>query len=405
LWYNILQEKKSELNHPMFRIRPSSAWAISLAFWFVSNLRSIFISHQSGGLQTSHTLVSLEKSKHRSISPKILLSNEMASEYLTNNTEPAVALNGIIKGFHQPEPRSMLFVHVGKTGGETVKGLLRVTCDVKQTRTSKMDCTNKLEARNETQLSKRTQAYFHCDKILPRQVSVDSITSFLFSLRNPVDRVESWFRYMKPTNCLGGKYYHSPPCRTKRARVGWAFDFFHLCFPDVEDFAKGLWHPAVAATITTTGKSCTDLAWMALTARAPAGPSSHMYFNHRYYATNTTQAYPNKEVLVVRTEFLWKDLQGIELLLGGGEIVQSQWNNQVSTKYKKYDQLSQAGAQLLCCAMTDEITAYINILNKAVNLNMEARSHSFAYLLRRCGVESFQKLEETCSPLSFRFLF
>jgi dissimilatory sulfite reductase (desulfoviridin) alpha/beta subunit len=102
---------------------------------------------------------------------------------------------------------------------------------------------------------------------------------------------------------------------------------------------------------------------------------------------------------------LWKDLQGIELLLGGGEIVQSQWNNQVSTKYKKYDQLSQAGAQLLCCAMTDEITAYINILNKAVNLNMEARSHSFAYLLRRCGVESFQKLEETCSPLSFRFLF
>jgi hypothetical protein len=167
----------------------------------------------------------------------------------------------------------------------------------------------------------------------------------------------------------------------------------------VDDLARSLWFPIDTALPTTTGQSCTELAWLAVNGQAPAGPSSHLYFNHRYYITNTTKLYPEKEIFVVRTETLWHDMNGIEKMLGGGNIAINEWSKKVNAgnKHKPEGKLSRKGAQILCCSMTDEIEIYIDLLKRAVNLNQNDKNLSLNQLLNRCGVKSFPELDTLCA--------
>ena len=94
--------------------------------------------------------------------------------------------------------RTLMFVHVGKTGGETIKWRLSVICHQRASKRKRTRCLEQF-AGSESQLSKHTIGYMHCGAMRPRQ-SILNATSFLVSIRDPIDRIVSWFQYMHPKN-------------------------------------------------------------------------------------------------------------------------------------------------------------------------------------------------------------
>jgi hypothetical protein len=236
----------------------------------------------------------------------------------------------------------------------------------------------------------------------------------LWTLRNPVTRVVSWFRYLNPANCLPYEDYYSTACNTNRSIVNnhknkkgsqWSFKFFK-CFPTINHFADALLSSSsFEQEISDDGNSnnnCSLLAWK--TIRGESSPSSsHMYFNHRYYWQETVAKYPNMEIWVARTEYLWDDLDRIETLLLGKTTTTSTAPRHSKKRnvthgsegHVQKESLSAKSQMRLCCALKEEITVYGNLLERATNLEDSARNQSLWMVAHQCGASSWGGLNHS----------
>lgn len=84
----------------------------------------------------------------------------------------------------------------------------------------------------------------------------------------------------------------------------------------------------------------------------------HLKFNYQFYLQKTIQQYPNKEVLVIRTEELWEDVESINRALNGtsDEIAWSKGYKAThgSEKYKVKSGLFSEGKVTICCFLHNE---------------------------------------------------
>ncbi len=158
--------------------------------------------------------------------------------------------------------QTILFVHVGKTGGETIQWRLRLSCKLRRSKLMKEECF-KLFTGEESSLSRATIGHLHCDKLRPRESLIDS-SIFMFSLRNPVDRISSWFQYMHPDNCVPN--IPSGACNLKKENHPWGRNFYQTCFPDVNDFVRSLREPMIRGSI-----NCSALALETVHGSGPEG--------------------------------------------------------------------------------------------------------------------------------------
>ena len=324
-----------------------------------------------------------------------------------------------------PSQRSIVFVHVGKAGGDTIRGTLRSSCTWSPYEHIRRQCRDEMHSNQpETALSRSMMGVIHTKRRYPIH-GAQQATTFLWSVRNPIDRITSWFYYSHPRNC-GLVDSKSPACAIQQKQHGgWAYDFYIKCFSDINDFAFALNHhnqgtyledpmkkkkkkkkkkktmmtitTNATTTKTTTGMSCTEIAHLGLSGNIP--DAGHLYYNYRYYANLTILAYPWKEILVVRAEHLWKDLQTIEnLLWGGGPVLRNEdYVNHTHGSEKSYrSSLSSAGSKILCCHLHEEIRIYLRVLGQGLNLNDVDRESSLQSLLTTCGVDSFHQLQKDC---------
>ena len=95
-------------------------------------------------------------------------------------------LEAPILGASEHANKTIIFVHVGKTGGETIKWRLKVICNLRGSQRKKARCKEQFSL-GESQLSRQTIGYTHCGSQRPRQ-SMERATSFLFSIRDPIVR-------------------------------------------------------------------------------------------------------------------------------------------------------------------------------------------------------------------------
>jgi hypothetical protein len=125
-----------------------------------------------------------------------------------------------------------------------------------------------------------------------------------------------------------------------------------------------------------------------------------MHFNYVRLTNQTTLQHPEGEVMVVRQEFLWDDLRGIEALLGGNSgrpfEMEGPTVTHGSERFKYHAVLVDSVVPTMCCALQDEIKMYAALLSTAVNLNAQQRQDSVESLLAKCKVGSLHDMSIQC---------
>jgi hypothetical protein len=245
---------------------------------------------------------------------------------------------------------------------------------------------------------------------LSRDRGVDGrrITSYVVTLRNPIDRLISAFRYNHPEGCkhLGGDCGTSNQLKGgKNARMTLAYQ---SCFPtlNMELFAQSAMSPwdyvekwnttenADRANTTTFPKACLPLARdMIKGKRRPAyNLSPHMYFNYEYYAEKSFDQFPHKEVFGVRTTNEWEDIIHLDLLLGGsGNFTnkgESHFHGKDKTKPFTPPPISTEATHKLCCVLWKDIAIYLKLWERVLNFNQTLKQENEASLRAQCGVSN-----------------
>ena len=295
----------------------------------------------------------------------------------------------------QRKRRNVVLIHVGKTGGETVRHTLKVTCRMRQNPEQKELCHDLFSNHTESKLSQHTKGTLHCDRLFPPD-SLDQATTLLWTIRNPVDRIVSWFYYMNPANCYPVEDYYSTACNTNRTIIAttkknqkgskWAAKFFG-CFASVNTFASSLYS---TGTTDSSIDGCSQIAWRTLAGEASIS-SGHAFYNYAYYWNRTRNSMDGvKEVWVVRTESLWQDMSGVEDIFQRSEhVLQHPLMNHSnithgSEGHRQRERLSSQNRQHLCCALVYEMDIYRKILQRASNLEEPEKRRTLHSLDQQC---------------------
>jgi hypothetical protein len=366
------------------------------------------------GIVSAYTSSNVSAVPERALPVQLLsVQNESSATRMSNSNSRALD----VPMFKTNMTRNILFVHVGKAGGETIKSILSAGCQSRKNKRRKNQC---LEHLPNSRISDTVKSYFHCFS-MPSGAAMDA-TSYLYNLRHPVDRTISWYRYVSPKNCHQ-EDPKSPSCGTAWAMnqnpdSGWETEFFGRCFPTVEDWAQALATTTATSTLavapsnstadTSNRTDCSELAWSSLAGEISIDKhpvAAHMVANFNHYTEKTITRFPLKEVLVVRTEHMWQDLGNLDQLMGGDGAFGHLHGSSVthgSENHKDRRPISPAGAKMFCCALQGELRIFQDLLNRATNLDAESKLESSFTTMTRCGVKSWEDLQKQCDSLVSR---
>ena len=231
----------NETYHTVVVPQPSRSESINTASTTPRDLTAQFLPHRSKRTSSS--------------SPSSASPKRQTQQPPTRNTTSISRSNNIIPmNSHKNNDTStrtrpnILLIHIGKTGGETLKQILSIGCQSMKNRRRKQSCYRNLPRNNRTHigrsfysaLSIHTHGYYHCDKMivaphiqqqlqllsippptlyiskstspLPQKTATTTITyslptivsqfdAYLFTIRHPVDRIWSWYNYVHPQHC------------------------------------------------------------------------------------------------------------------------------------------------------------------------------------------------------------
>merc|ERR1712086_188136 len=278
--------------------------------------------------------------------------------------------------------RTIYYVHTGKTGGTTLYRVLRACCDWFRNPRQKRKCSNEFNRFNESRLSKITKTHHHTSTRPTNHEWLPKSTSFLFTVRNPIDRAVSAFDMGHPKNTN----------ETNEAVLSRTVVFYDECFPDAEVLAMTL--AKKNHTVVNSWKQyCYAVGHNTLIGKGHIMHASHLLENYESYVSKTSGKYPEREVFVARTEYLWEDLGALNLALGGS----SNFTEHVGVKhthgsegYKVKSKLSALGRATFCCHLHEENRLYEQLLQSAVNLPAHEKTKSLHILYKDCGISLIQ---------------
>jgi len=288
---------------------------------------------------------------------------------------------------------NILFVHIGKAGGNTFRVIFKGYCS-----SDRLHIPDACDHIPESALADRVSGYAHDENY---HASVDEADAFLYNLRHPVDRMISWYNYEHPKSCMHNRQTKRA-CATarhiKKHPGGSSAKFFNDCFPTQEHL------PLLAsksAGSDTVSQACSDLAKEVIAGERYGKGFKHMYYNMEHYTNRTIDKYPDKSVLVVRTESLWDDIKELDIMLGGKGTfggIEGTRDSHGSEKYKKSNgTLSVTEYGILCCAIEREMNIYRHLLELAVNFDDKATKDTITRTANKCGFSSWDEMMSTCS--------
>ena len=309
-----------------------------------------------------------------------------------------------------PKPkRNMTFVHIGKAGGSTITCALGIPSDhcneddarennVTLANSTAVDSTSADDS-EEYDIGALTHnvicsTHWAWDLKCYFNDYIENL-AFLVNVRNPLDRMASWFIYEHSEN-------HNVVYDDRDHHCGQLI--LNSCYRNWEDMITiGLSGPRPHTTQPLrvgwdlTATECSHWAWAAVQGNIPA--DYHNSFNYDWYAhymfLEKNHDGTAKEIYVLRVEHLEQDWSTVDRLMGGTGAIPSALLANKNTAAKKPLQVKNSmknttaiGIQNLCRALCHEIQAYKTILRKSVNLNSADLEVSMAELRQRCPEEA-----------------
>ena len=313
----------------------------------------------------------------------------------------------------------LVFVHLGKTAGSSITCMLDPSiyhsghgnsqCDdprsIKEETARSPASKNRLA--NEVENVKSTISQRVVRRVHLEPAPVEDYSGFLITVRNPLDRIISWFYYNHPMY---------PPVKLPRHRRGCDDFAIFQCWNDIQSLSEdGLLNPTntiFGSSDTNDSQKCKELAWDSITGKRHCW---HNYFNYNFTYGKLVQTveyeqriYPRignrtdanvtakqpKIIFALRTEHLEQDWARTDLMLGGDGSSEekvphkNEWNTENGMTPNKT--LSYVGRSNLCKALCEEIQIYKMLLHLAVNIDPVSEKQSLNELLHSCPNESRQ---------------
>ena len=285
-------------------------------------------------------------------------------------------------------------------------------------------CKSKFKARRKacfdrldpnTAISNHTTTIFHWT----HRFGPNKFNGLIFNVREPVSRLESAYYYQSPFHCaackLNFKSYQKDP-------------FFYDTYPTLYILANSL-NPNTNFSSIQRMYSDESYPQRIVTAAASAENNDpkqmlrkyfyfagatprygHVTAGYRFYVqrSNWNPSSPNnsniiKVVFATRTEFLWDDVETIDLMLGGTGNFSTLRNHKEThiTSDQRINQMKFADGShetfLVCCALLPEMNDYRKIIDHAINLDEEDRIETYQTTWKRCGVSNWNDLETRCA--------
>lgn len=287
-----------------------------------------------------------------------------------------------------PNPQ-LYFIHVGKAGGTTIHKSMELELTIPEViclanesvsnagSNQPSKCRRRKHAIGTSALEKSIVGFFHMMGVLlsPMQRAwlMDNTNVFLFTVREPIDRLISTYNYHRGTG-------DSNKIPTKLQ----FYDlFYNKCFPGGLD-------DMITMLRSNTKPNCTPLGMNTLTGRALHG-GWHFRFNYLHYKNYTMDQSPDHAVAVIRTEHLWDDVVHLDKLLGGtgdfGNLTGTK-STHGSEKYQYNNELSESNTVFLCCLLHKDLESYQAIILRALNLEYDEKQEALGHLLNRCQVKA-----------------
>mmetsp|Transcript_23385 Transcript_23385/g.34522 ORF Transcript_23385/g.34522 Transcript_23385/m.34522 type:complete len:418 (+) Transcript_23385:40-1293(+) len=287
-------------------------------------------------------------------------------------------------------------VHVGKTSGS------KVGCEVSTLKTDRFRHDLKCRFLEPTSAGNALERAFAGRVHMNSNFCYPPYEFFLYTLRNPLDRIVSWFHYER--DLLKQNNNH---CLRRLHQ--------ECSFSTVDEFAK-------ATTFnynTTENDDCSELAWKAATGRRPCSGHNAMNYEHylqvtyameqeyEHYLHIMTQK-PEKEtkqkpILVIRQEHLAEDWDTLSsafnndviehdpMLRVPGSVIFNSTAGKVSPLRGGANTfLSPEGRAQLCIALCREIQMYKYLLLQAWNLDERQAKQSIADVISMCPKETYE---------------
>ncbi len=224
--------------------------------------------------------------------------------------------------------RAIIYFHIGKTGGTTLDKVLLSNCNYySEAHPFYKQCINHHLGKKEITLSKLTKITVHMWRPYGNQfqriIQSNNITSFLFTIRNPLDRAVSAFNFEHINNTDIDHLRHSRWGLEEGMKLKNVF--YNQCFPSVEDLALTLARKTTATAESqahdahTRDEYCYDLGLKAIEGKGSEMQGGHhLKYNYRYYWERIKGIQnADMEVFVIRTEHLWNDTDILNQSLGG----------------------------------------------------------------------------------------
>ena len=261
-----------------------------------------------------------------------------------------------------------------------------IPCRMNKTRDGldDMECYRLPSVNNESQsqISRHVLSHFHLGspKFTAEEKAwlLNNTNVFLYTIRDPIDRIVSAF------------YYHKNEFATLSKKIDGftkGKEFHINCFPgDIGDMINALRYSGNETSIT----KCKRLAEQVMKGQNSAGVS-HFKYNYQYYQNYTLGKQPNHSIAVIRMENMWDDVIKLDRMLGGAGNDVKGIGTQHTHGSERYSSssnktLSFANTLYLCCLMYKEIDVYQTLVLRASNLNATQKEETLSKLLDHCHV-------------------
>ena len=332
--------------------------------------------------------------KHRWTAADVIVGDNRTWTFVNSTDESFKSSREALKALKsKPKPRSITFLHVGKAGGSSVSCNIRASFKYGKRHCPGYEHGNKLKyaysPRNDSAISKQVHCYVHYNE---RLYCYDN-PSFVVNVRNPIDRLISWYLYEhrenwdvtvdhltypnRPKHCGQQMLFSGYPTLDSLATIGLAGDR-----PSDGDMLR------IAHNLNE--EECRRWAWAAVRGRVPA--SFHNVWNYEWYLSyllDRKARGKEVELFVLRIEHLDEDWSNLDKLLGGtgAALPKSRsHNNDASEKQLTVSDktMSADGVANLCRAVCREIQVYRQVLEMADNLGKDQVTESLRELTKMC---------------------